>query len=157
MNDEDFPVLVRDVMRAHPVTARPRHPATAAATLLLDHRTVAVPVVTAEGRLCGVVDETELVRGLVVEADEGDVPLVADLMTPAPFTAAPDDDLRSTVEALLDRGTRLVPVLDDERLVGVVTARDLVRHIVERAAAVPGRPGRRAAAEATTPAHAASA
>ncbi|MGI5132815.1 CBS domain-containing protein [Pseudonocardia sp. CA-107938] len=155
MNDEETPVLVRDLMRAHPVTTRPRHPATAAATLLLQHQTVAVPVVTAEGRLCGVVDETELMRGLFTEADQDRVLLVADLMTPAPFTAAPDDNPSPTIQALLDGGTPLVPVLDDERLVGVVTVRDLVEHIIEHPGGAPDRFARLSAT--TTPAPAASA
>lgn len=136
--DEEDLVLIRDVMRRHPVTVRPHQPAPAAAALLLDHQVVAVPVVTAEGELRGIVDESQLVRALPMTPGDDAVPVaVAELMTPAPSTAAPDDDLRVAVALLVDSRVPLVPVVDDGHLVGVVTARDLVGGLLQTSG-VPG-------------------
>ena len=131
-------MLVRDVMRPHPGTARPHHPVRAVAALVLDQQVVAVPVVTAEGELCGIVDETRLVRALTADPEPA---VVCEVMVPAPRRVAPDDDLETVVEALADRAAPLVPVVENGRLVGVVTARDLLRRFVrvDGTAEVPGR------------------
>jgi CBS domain-containing protein len=133
---------IAEVMRPHPITVRPHHTVRSAAAVLLEHGIDAVPVVTAEGELRGTVDEVALIRSLS-DGGEGCGATVADVITPAPPTVAPDDDVRRAVEALLD-GARIVPVLDHGHLVGVIAARDLVRWFATHstpdwAAEIPGR------------------
>lgn len=115
---------IAEVMRPHPITVRPHHTVLAAAAVLLEHGIDAVPVVTAEGEMRGIVDEASLVLGLS-DGAEVCTATVADVMTPAPPTVGPDEDLRRAVDVVLG-GARIVPVLDNGHLVGVVGARDLI-------------------------------
>ena len=100
---------VAEVMRPHPITVRPHHTVRSAAAVLLEHGIDAVPVVTAEGLMTGVVEEVGLLRSLSTDGEEC-IATVADVMTPAPPTVAPDGDARRAVDALLG-GARIVPVL----------------------------------------------
>lgn len=45
-------------------------------------------------------------------------------MTPLPFTVGPDDSLRMARTIMRDHGIRHLPVVADERLVGVLSERD---------------------------------
>ena len=50
---------------------------------------------------------------------------VRDYMTVDPFTVGPDDSLQRAIDLLRRRDIRAVPVLQDGRLIGIVTDRDL--------------------------------
>ena len=51
---------------------------------------------------------------------------VQDVMTPNPRTVGPDDTLQTVAKIMREEDTGVVPVVDDGRVVGVVTDRDIV-------------------------------
>jgi len=53
-------------------------------------------------------------------------------MTPRPVTVRPTDDLADVAAVLLDRGVCAVPVVDGERLVGIVSRRDILTSIARQ-------------------------
>ena len=56
-----------------------------------------------------------------------EAPLVADVMTPSPFTVRPEDVVGETRDLMLDSGVHCVPVVDDDGApIGIVTSWDLV-------------------------------
>ena len=128
---------VRDVMSSPAVSLRPRTQAGRAAALLVERGFTAAPVLDAEGRLRGIATEADLLRGRLA-ADGGPAPVVADLMTPCPATVAPDAALADLAAQMLATGVRSVPVLEDGRLVGVVTRRDVLRAVAAPAATAAG-------------------
>ena len=52
---------------------------------------------------------------------------VADIMAPSPTTVSAEQPLREVARMLVDRHIHRVPVVEGERLVGILTALDLVR------------------------------
>lgn len=53
---------VREVMVEQPLTTAPSHPLQKAARLMLQHKIGCLPVATADGRLLGIITETDFVR-----------------------------------------------------------------------------------------------
>jgi len=51
---------------------------------------------------------------------------VQDVMTPNPRTVGPDDTLQTAAKIMREEDTGVVPVVEDGRVVGVVTDRDIV-------------------------------
>ena len=126
----------RDVMTSPVITLRPDAPVHAAAALLCSHGFTAAPVVDAAGALVGIATEADLVRGRIVPdgwvvQPEPD-PVVGEVMTPAPAAMRPEDDLADVVALMLDARTRSVPIVDDGKLVGIVTRRDVLRVVARR-------------------------
>jgi CBS domain-containing protein len=126
----------RDVMTSPVITFRPSAPVPAAAALLCSHGFTAAPVVDARGRLIGIASEADLVRGRI--APEGWVieqrpdATVEEVMTPAPATMRSEDDLADVVALMLDSPVRSVPIVDNGKLVGIVTRRDVLRVVARR-------------------------
>jgi len=60
---------------------------------------------------------------------------VSDVMTADVLTVAPDDTLRTVGALLSERGVRALPVVDDERVVGLVTVQALAGRYVENVSA----------------------
>ncbi len=77
-----------------------------------------VPVTT-EGRLVGVVSESDLI------AKSGET--VADIMTTTPLTATQDMSLSEVAELLTGKRIKRAPVVSGEAVVGMISQRDLVR------------------------------
>ncbi|MGH3797888.1 MAG: CBS domain-containing protein [Pseudonocardiaceae bacterium] len=124
----------RDVMSSPVITVRPDTLIRAAAALLVSHGYTAAPVVD-NGRVIGIVTEENLVRGQI--RSEGwlrpgtwnrAVPQrVREVMTGTPLGMLPDSDLTDLVSLMLEARIRSMPILDDGRLVGIVSRRDVLR------------------------------
>jgi len=129
-------MLARDVMSRNVVSVRPDMPARAAAALLVVHGFTSVPVVTAEGVLRGIVTEADLMRGQPLpdleHADTTPDTTAGEAMTPNPRTMRPIDDLSGIVAVMLDDGLRSVPIVEDGRLVGIISRRDILRCVARR-------------------------
>jgi len=129
-------MLVRDVMSSPVITLRPDVPVRAAAALLVSHGFTGAPVVDGEHRMIGMATEADLVRGMIVPGDrdvgEPPEPTVGQVMTPSVTAMSPEADLADVVALMLDDGIRSVPIMEDGRLVGVVSARDALRVVANR-------------------------
>jgi CBS domain-containing protein len=60
----------------------------------------------------------------------------ADIMTTRPLTAAPDTPVADLVRMMVERRVEAVPILDGDRLVGIVTQADIIRALASRSGAM---------------------
>lgn len=128
---------VVEVMTADPVTVTPDTPMAEVGHLLLDGMMTALPVVDG-GRLVGMVSRSDLLRHRVIRdprahlrpdgPDRTEPPhTVAEVMTPDPIWLPPGADEAEAATIMLQRGIRSLPVVQDGRLAGVVSATDILR------------------------------
>jgi CBS domain-containing protein len=126
----------RDVMSGPVVTVHPEMPGDAAAALLVANGIGGAPVVDDDGRLVGMVDEGDLVRGRGVprgwRVENLPGPMVGEVMTRQVVVCGPDEDLAEVVARMLDRRIRSVPVVVEGRPVGMVGRRDVLRVVAGR-------------------------
>jgi CBS domain-containing protein len=143
-------VKVQDIMRRDVITVRPETPLKEVARLLVEHRISGVPVVDAEGRVLGVVSEADLV--VKERGTEGERPRLldallggnrakavlgkveartaGDAMTTPAVTIEPGAPVRAAAARMVERQVNRLPVVEDGRLVGIVTRADIVRTFV---------------------------
>ena len=97
--------------------------------LLVDQRIGSVVVLSTSGELVGIVNERDVVHRLRRGESVLEEP-VAKIMNVA-LTCTPDDAVDSVLETMTDRRTRHLPVVEDGRLVGLVSIGDLVKSRIE--------------------------
>ena len=103
----------------------------AAAKLLSRHRIGALVVLDGDGRLVGILSERDIVRTM---ADVGSAVLqlpVAQVMTRNVFTCDVNDSISSVMDRMTKGKFRHLPVLDKDRLVGLVSIGDALKWQVE--------------------------
>ncbi|AWB91554.1 CBS domain-containing protein [Aeromicrobium chenweiae] len=89
-------------------------------------------VVSADGdQMLGIVSERDIVRKLRGAENARDM-AVADIMTTDVRTCSPDDSFGSLMAIMTEHRIRHVPVLQDGRLIGVLSIGDAVKHRMEQ-------------------------
>jgi CBS domain-containing protein len=147
-------MLASDIMTAPVVTVGPDATVARIARLLLECKISAVPVI-AGGKLVGIVSEADLLHRQEIGTDatppgswwarlfgpdrsvedyvKSHARRARDLMTRQVITVTPDTPVAGVAYILDAHGVKRVPVLDAERLVGIVSRADLVRALAARA------------------------
>jgi CBS domain-containing protein len=155
MNAQD--AMTRDV-----VTVRPQTTVGEIAGLLVRHRISAVPVVADDGRVVGIVSQTDLGHrsetgtekrrkwwlDLFADADSKAREYIKshglkahDVMTRVIVSVSKNASLAEVADVLDSHRIRQVPVMDDGKLAGMISRADLVRKLAEiRIAAPAARP-----------------
>lgn len=95
--------------------------------LLTEHRIGAVVVSDREGEATGVVSERDVIIHLHGARTESAEVRVRELMSAPPITCAPDAELEDLARTMTEHRIRHLPVVDDDRLVGVVSIGDVVK------------------------------
>src|SRR5882672_6456433 len=120
-------VKVKDLMTLSPRVAKPEDTASAVATLMKQEDCGAIPVVSKDGKLVGIVTDRDIViRAVAAGKDPRSTPVSA-LMTADPVTLAPDADADDAEKLMSERQVRRLPVVEDGRLVGILVTAQLAR------------------------------
>ena len=141
-------MLVKDIMSRSVKTVNPKTSIQSVASLMCLNRFSALPVVEGEDRLVGILAERDILRypfpsldeimgggaSLDFESMESDYkkvfPLkVMDLMTEKVVSVRPDIPILQAVSIMAKKGFRRIPVVDGEKLVGVISLGDIHRAI----------------------------
>jgi CBS domain-containing protein len=124
--------LMEDTVRVlrprPPVTLPPLATVSDALLLMVEHDIGAVLIVDESGRLAGIFSERDLLDRAVGRDGYGALPL-RDVMTPGPEGVRLDDTLAFALHKMDGGGYRHLPVLEGGRPVGMVSVRDLLRHM----------------------------
>jgi citrate synthase len=115
---------VAELMSSPPVTAVPSETVAQVAARMDDGRVGSVVVVDGE-RPLGILTERDMVRFSASGADPA-VTKVSEWMTEDPDTVPPEAEALEAFTSLAEHGYRHIPVVDGDRLVGVVSMRDLM-------------------------------
>ena len=120
MSQRQSPGLkVRDVMTTKVVSIRENQTKQQAARLLSQYRISGLPVVNEDNVMVGVVSEYDVIS-------KGGR-RVADIMTGNVISVAPDTDLEEVRHILVNERIKRLPVLEQGKVVGIVSRADLVR------------------------------
>lgn len=87
-----------------------------------------LPVVEND-RLVGIVTDRDLVVRVLAEGRDPRSTTVREVASKEPVTVSVDDDLVTTLDLLAKHQVRRVPVVDGDRLVGIVAQADVAREV----------------------------
>ena len=118
---------VRDLMNPSVVSIEPTSSAALAARLISRHNVGALPVCSGDRRLRGVVTDRDIVLRCVAAEEDPAQTLVRDIMTRNCATVAPGDDCREASRVMSVQQVRRLPVVEDGKVVGMISLGDLAR------------------------------
>lgn len=141
---------VEDFMTRRVVTVAPDAPILAAAKLMLENHISGLPVVDASAAVVGVISERDLLRddgkgvdgspwlqmmvepeALPGEPGKLSARKVSEVMTRKPVSVAPSASIAHACRVMEQHRIKRLPVIENARLVGVITRADLVRAVAQ--------------------------
>ena len=130
-------MLVSDILRrkGREVVSAPPNQTVADAAQLMARQGIGSVLVLSGGAIAGILSERDIVRTLAeAGADCLDRP-ISDLMTSHVVTCGPEEQVDRVMALMTDGRFRHVPVIDQGRLVGLVSIGDVVKSRLEQAQA----------------------
>jgi CBS domain-containing protein len=122
---------IRHVIRPHRlVTAPPAASVLEVARTMTEARIGAIPIVEGQ-RVVGIFSERDLMTRIVVPGVDAQRTQVAEVMTRDVLTASPDETRSECLERMREARCRHLPVLENGRLVAVLSMRDLLRDEIQ--------------------------
>ena len=122
-------VKVRDVLRAKNkpiISIKPTETIGALCQLLREMR-IGATAVSADGKsVDGVISERDVAYGLATHKGDLHGKRVDEMMTKTVITCGPDDRIATVASTMMSRSIRHIPVVDEGRLVGMVSIRDVL-------------------------------
>lgn len=81
-------------------------------------------------RLAGIFSERDYTRKVILQGRSSDSTRVREIMTASVICVPPSASIRDCMALMVDRGIRHLPVRDGERVVSIVSIRDIVGDLV---------------------------
>lgn len=117
---------IRDVMTTNLVQLEAGSSVDEAARQMRE-RDVGDVLVTRDGKLAGILTDRDIVvRGIAEGADPRKTP-IEKICTPDPATLSPEEDWDAAVRLIGDKAIRRIPVVEDGKLMGIVSLGDLAQ------------------------------
>lgn len=133
-------MLVKDYMTSNPITILPETTHRQANDLMREHFIHHLPVVDKQGRLVGILVEKDMlaaqpspatslsiyeIHGLLSKLQ------IKQIMSHPVFTTTPDCPLEEAARLMLDKNIGCLPVMESDRVVGIVTDTDVFESLVK--------------------------
>lgn len=123
---------VAELLRAKPsrvVSVRPDQSVLEAIKVLAEEDIGAAIVMTGD-RLAGIFSERDYTRKVVLKGRASDTTRVQEIMTANVIVVSPRTRSRECMQLMTEKNIRHLPVVDEGRVVGMVSIRDIVSDII---------------------------
>jgi CBS domain-containing protein len=110
-------------------TISPQHTVYDAIQMMAEKNVGALPVVE-QGELVGLISERDYTRKVILRGRSSRETPVAEIMSQDLFTAHLDDSVEECMRIMTERRVRHLPVLDQDRLTGIISIGDLVNFMI---------------------------
>jgi len=118
-------MLVKEVMNDKVLTAPKETLIKDAARIMTKYR-IGSLVILEKSKLIGIVTERDILGKVVARGDDPRIIKIEDIMTTDVISIQDDDTVEKAVELMTEHKIKKLPVLHEERLVGIITASDII-------------------------------
>ena len=125
LGGETMAETIDEMMTTDPRTVRDGATIEEAARVMRDADIGDVIVLDEDGRVSGIVTDRDLVVRAVADGVDPAEGQIGSILNGAVVSIAPDESVDTALDLMRDHKIRRLPVIDDDRLVGIVTLGDL--------------------------------
>jgi len=133
---ERVPMIVEEMMKTDVITLQPTHTIKEAITLLREKKIRHLPITDTSGQVVGVVSDRDIKEATPSSLLEGNLidiqsVLLQDVMTKNPIVGHPLDFVEEVATIFYDQKIGCLPIVSNEKLVGIITETDLLYKYIE--------------------------
>jgi CBS domain-containing protein len=98
---------------------------------LMFEKSIGALLVVDNGKFVGIFTERDYARKLVLKGKSSKETMIREVMTERPITVTPDTSIEDCMKIITDRKIRHLPVMENDRLAGLISVGDVVKFIIE--------------------------
>ena len=117
---------IRDVMTGSPTTCEPSTTIVEVAKVMKQEDVGPVPVVEGD-RLIGLVTDRDIVLRVIADGRDPSSTTIGDIASGDVATVTPDQSLDEALRIMAQKQVRRIPVVENDRIVGIVAQADVAR------------------------------
>jgi len=128
-------MLVKEIMNTEVKTCSPGITVQAAAKSMVKQKVGSLIVVNPNGQVVGIVTDGDCLRDIVAAGKDSKKAKVSEVMTKEVVMISPETTVQEAVDIMEEKGIKKLPVMQGNRLTGIVTVMDIFRvepKLVER-------------------------
>jgi CBS domain-containing protein len=122
------PEQVKDIMSKDLVTISKERSALEAAKIMTD-KGVSSLIVLSGDQPVGIVTERDFIKKICLKELQLSEVQIGQIMSKIRTYATPDTSIEVAVQRMINNRIRRLPIIDDDKLVGIVTVTDLAKHL----------------------------
>jgi CBS domain-containing protein len=120
-------VKASEIMKTDVITVTKDEDVWEAIRIMVLNNITGLPVVNGDGTVAGILTEKDVLK--LLYSDQTKCGTVEEFMTINVVCFDRDEDLGDIADCLMTNGFRRVPILNEGRLVGIISRKDVIRHI----------------------------
>jgi CBS domain-containing protein len=120
--------LVRDIMTKELLTISEKDTALKAAQLMSE-KGVRSLIVLSDDQPIGIITERDFIKKVCLKELKLSSVKVGDMMSKIRTSASPDTSIDVAVQRMVNNRIRRLPIIDNGKLVGIITVTDLAKHL----------------------------
>jgi len=98
---------------------------------IMGEKNVGALLVIEDEQLLGIISERDYARKIVLKGKSSQDTLIKEIMTEKVICVSPDDNIEKCMELMSGKKIRHLPVVNDEKVTGVISITDVVTAIIE--------------------------
>ena len=98
----------------------------------MSNQNIGAILVLADGKVEGILSERDCVRRVELHGRTARETKVKDIMTSKVLYAQANQTLEECIAIMIDKSIRHLPVFDDDKLIGLISARDALKEMVDQ-------------------------
>lgn len=123
--------VVPDIVSSQKLTTFSPDTTVRDAVAVMNERSIGAILVMKDEQLAGIFTERDLLRRVVAASRDPDTTRLDEVMTSQPDTLTPKATAMEALLLMRSRGYRHLPVLENDKLIGIVSIRDLFAAVQE--------------------------
>jgi CBS domain-containing protein len=118
-----------DAKGRHIISVRPDTSVLDAIKLMAE-KAIGSLVVMDDGELCGILSERDYARKVIIKGRSSESTRVSEIMTATVLTTSSSQTVTDCMALMTEKRIRHLPVLEDNRVIGMISIGDLVQAII---------------------------
>lgn len=120
-------LTVRDLMQRKLFTVEPHESIFSASVLMATKGVGVLPVVKNDGVFIGIITDRDIVTRCNALGKDSNKTKVCECLTSNPIRTVPSQSIREAVKLIVDFGIRRLPVVENDKLVGIISMVDIAK------------------------------
>lgn len=117
--------MIKEVMNRDVIAAKPEMSVREAAKVMSKYH-IGSLIVLEEEKIAGIITEGDILRKVIVEGKDLDETRIKEIMTENVITITPDKTIDDAVKIMTEKKIKKLPVVDNDKLIGIITASDIM-------------------------------